>query len=191
MDKRILKCGIVGGVVVFVWGVISWIILPFHENSLHQFKDEKKVYEAIRDNATESGIYILPNMYVYRNGMSQSDMRKMMANQQQMMAKGPVMFASICVEGVSGATYAPFIISLAIQIFGGIVITWMLLQTKISAYKKQVGFVTLVGLLVGILGLLPAWNWWGFSAAYTLNCIADLVIGWALAGLAIGKLLKR
>lgn len=190
MDNKLLKCGVVGGVIVFIWCLISWMILPWHELSLKQFKDEKRVYEAIRDNAPVSGVYILPNMYVYRDGMSKSDMNKMVANQQEMMAKGPVMFACISRDGVKGSI-RPFVISLIIQIIGGLIITWMLLQTKFNAFKKQVTFVTVAGVLVGILGVLPAWNWWAMSMSYTLSIILDLVIGWFLAGIAISKLLKR
>ncbi len=190
MDKKILKCAIVGGLVVFIWGLISWMVLPWHSNTFKQFQNENEVYEAIRDNASESGVYILPNMYVYKDGMSQSDVKRQMSDQHHMMSKGPVMFASISVEGMKGVSLKPFVTSLIIQIVGAGIITWMLLQSKFSAYRKQVIFVTIVGFLVGLLGLLPAWNWWGFSGAYTFTCFADLLIGWFLAGLAIGKVIK-
>ena len=191
MDSKILKCGIIGGLIVFVWGLISWMILPWHERSLNHFKDEKKVYEVIKENAPESGIYILPNMYAYRDGMSRSERNKMIISQQKMMANGPVVFASISRDGVGKVMLKPFVISLFIQIVGAGIITWLLLQTKIVVYKKQVEFITVAGLLVGVLGILPAWNWWAYSTSYTAVLIADLVIGWCLAGLAMGKLLKR
>lgn len=190
MDKKILKCAIVGGLVVFIWGMISWMVLPWHSNSFKQFQNEKEVYEAIKDNAPTSGVYILPNMYVYKDGMSQSDIKRQMSDQHHMMSKGPVMFASISVEGMKGMSLKPFVTSLIIQIIGAGIITWMLLQTKINVYKKQVIFITVAGFLVGLLGLLPAWNWWGFSGSYTFTCFADLVISWCLAGLAIGKVIK-
>jgi hypothetical protein len=102
MEKRILKCALIGGLTVFIWGFISWAILPWHEKTFNQFKDEKKVYEALKDNAPVSGIYILPNMYASSKGMSSSDMRKVMESRQQMMVNGPVMFASVCREGLDG-----------------------------------------------------------------------------------------
>lgn len=191
MNIKILKCGVVGGVIVFIWNLISWMILPWHELSLKQFKDEKKVYEVIRENAPVSGVYILPNMYAYRDGMNKSDKNKMVANQQEMMAKGPVVFASVSRQGLAGMNITPFIISLLIQIAGGLIITWMLLQTKFNANKKQIAFFTIAGVLVGILGVLPAWNWWAVSFSYSMSVILDLVIGWFLAGIAISKLLRR
>jgi hypothetical protein len=64
------------------------------------------------------------------------------------------------------------------------------MRTKGLNLRRQVGFFTLFGLAVGILGELPSWNWWGFSAGYAFVGIADAVIGWSLAGLCIAKLLK-
>jgi hypothetical protein len=191
MDSKVIKGGIIGGLIVFVWGIFSWMILPWHERSLHHFKDEKKVYEVIKENAPESGIYIMPNMYAYRDGMSRSEKNKMIINQQKMMVNGPVMFASVAREGVGKMMFQPFIISLIIQMIGAGIITWMLLQTKIVIYKKQVEFFTVAGVLVGVLGILPAWNWWAYSTSYTAVLIADLAIGWCLAGFAVGKFLKR
>lgn len=180
--KKAILCGIVGGIVVFIWGMVSWKMLPWHVRSLHQFKNEAQVYEAIKKNAPVSGIYVLPNMY----GASAAQ-----ESHQKMLAKGPVMFASVLVEGAGHLSVMPFVIALATQIVGAILIMWMLMQTKLNSFRKKVGFVVLVGFLVGLLGVLPAWNWWGFSGAYVLSCFGDLIIGWGLAGLAMVKLMKR
>jgi hypothetical protein len=53
------------------------------------------------------------------------------------------------------------------------------------AYWRRVLMSTVVGLAIAIVGHLPAWNWWGFSLQYTLIEIADLVIGFTLAGVLI------
>ena len=191
MGNRVLRCGFIGGVIVFVWLLISWMFLPWHYQSLKKFKDENRVYNVIRDNAPTSGIYILPNMYVYREGISQNDLNREMGSQTQMMSKGPVVFASVAVEGVTGPRYLPFVIALIIQIVGACIIAWMLFQTKFSSVEQKVTFVTLIGLLIGILGYLPDWNWWRFSLGYTVGCMADLLIGWCLAGFAMVKFSRK
>jgi hypothetical protein len=65
--------------------------------------------------------------------------------------------------------------------------TWLLVQAKLPAYGAKVLFVAAVGLVIGIAGHLPEWNWWHFSGSYTLLEMADLVISWTLAGLVLGK----
>jgi hypothetical protein len=167
--------------------MISWMMLPWHAQTLNKFTDECKVAQVIRNNAPTSGVYILPNMYAYTDSTSQQEMVK----GSSMMDKGPVVFASVMRDGMGKMTARPFVISLILQIIGAGIVTWMLMKTKGLSYRQQVGFVTLFGVAVAILGILPQWNWWGFSIGYTLSCMIDLVIGWFLAGLAIAKLCKR
>lgn len=188
MSKNHLKCALIGGLIVFIWSLFSWMIFPWHQTCLKKFNNESDVADVIRANAPEAGMYVLPNTFAYHDGStSQKDMTAGM----QMLEKGPFMFASVKPQGIGKMTIGPFIISLIIQIIGAFIATWMLLQAKNLPFKKQVGFVTVFGLAVGILGYLPDWNWWGFSSGYVFAHIVDLVVGWFLAGFAIAKVLKK
>jgi hypothetical protein len=187
MSKNHLKCALIGGLIVFIWGLFSWMVFPWHQTCLKRFANESDVASVIRDNALEAGMYVLPNTFVYDGNASQKEMAKGM----EIMEKGPFMFASVRPGGIGKMTMGPFIISLIIQIIGAFIVTWLLMQTKNLPFKKQVAFVTAFGLGVGILGQLPSWNWWGFSGAYIFSNIVDLVIGWFLAGFGIAKVLKK
>jgi hypothetical protein len=186
MTSKYTQASLVGGLIVFVWGMLSWMVIPWHQHCLKTFTHESAVAEAIRQNAPQSGIYVLPNTCGYSEGTSHSNMSEGM----KMMEEGPFMFASIRTHGVGKMSPKPFIISLIIQVIGALIATWMLAQTTGLTFKRQVGFFAFFGLAVGILGLLPAWNWWGFSTCYVLVGIVETVIGWSLAGLAVAKLLK-
>jgi hypothetical protein len=187
MSKTHLKCAFIGGLIVFIWGLFSWMVFPWHQTCLNKFSNESEVANAISNNAPVSGVYVLPNTFSYHEGTSQSEME----NGMKMMEKGPFMFASVSKGGIGKMTLAPFLISLIIQIIGAFIVTWMLMQTKTLPFKRQVGFVTVFGLGVAILAQLPDWNWWGFSACYALVNIVDLVVGWFLAGFGIAKVLKK
>lgn len=186
MSSKLVKAALVGGCIVFIWGMISWMVLPWHRHCLKKFSNESTVATVIKKNVSEDGIYILPNTFSYSEGTSHSEMTKGM----KMMEEGPFVFASVKVHGVGKMSAKPFVISLIIQIIGAFIVTWMLMKTKGLTFWRQVGFFTLFGLGVGILGLLPAWNWWGFSFSYVLVGIVDTAIGWFLAGLGVAKLLK-
>ncbi len=188
MSKNQLKCALIGGLIVFIWGLFSWMVFPWHQKCLKKFTNESDVADVIRDNAPVEGVYVLPNTFAYRDGnTSQGEISRGM----EMLEKGPFMFASIKPNGIGKMTMGPFIISLIIQIIGAFIATWLLMQTKNLSFRNRVGFVTLFGLGVAILGRLPDWNWWGFSFGYVLINIVDLVIGWFLAGLGIAKVLKK
>ncbi len=189
MQKSLIKCGVVGGIVVFIWGMISWMVLPWHTMTMNKFTHEELVAHVIEQNAPKSGIYVFP--YMHTGSSSEKESKKEMTEAKEMMKTGPLVFASVKLGGMHGGLVRHIIGSLVIQIVGALLISWLLFQTKGLKYFKQVWFVASVGLVVGILGHLPAWNWMGFAWNYTLVCVLDLLIGWFLAGLVIAKLAKR
>jgi hypothetical protein len=191
MNKSMMTSAVVGGIIVFVWGMLSWMILPWHKHSMMKFEHEESVAQVISANAKASGLYVLPNSFHHKEGMTREENEHQKMKAMQMMEHGPFMLASIRVEGMNYKSPAPYIVSLIIQIVSAFLITWLLLKTKGLSYMKQVGFITIVGLVAAILGYLPGWNWWGFPLCYTIVGMLDIIIGWFLAGLAIAKLAKR
>jgi predicted small secreted protein len=188
MSKNHFKCALIGGLIVFIWCLFSWMVFPWHQSSLNRFTNESDVADVISENAPVDGIYILPNTFSYKDGNTS---QKEMSAGMKMMEQGPFMFASVKPNGIGKMSMGPFIISLIIDFIAAFIVTWMLMQTKNLPFKKQVGFVTVFGLGVGILGYLPQWNWWGFSYAYVFTHIVDLTVGWFLAGFGIAKVLKK
>jgi hypothetical protein len=184
MNKSLVWCGILGGIIVFIWGMVSWMVLPWHMMTMNKFYNEEQVAHVIKQNASESGMYMLPCTHCGDSSASERQIRR----GKEMMRNGPMVFSAVKLEGMDPTSVRPFIRGLIIDIIAAFFITWLLLQTKGLKYGKQVWFVTVIGLIAGILGLLPGWNWMGFSSSYTLLCILDLVIGWFLAGLLIAKL---
>ena len=51
----------VGGLIVFVWSAVSWMVLPFHNKSINFFTDSALVVHALENAAPSSGIYLIPN----------------------------------------------------------------------------------------------------------------------------------
>src|SRR5580700_10269798 len=168
MSKNHLKCALIGGLIVFIWGLFSWMVFPWHQTCLKRFTNESDVASAIKDNAPEAGMYVLPNTLAYHD---ETASHKEMTRGMEMMENGPFMFASVKPYGIGRMTVRPFIVSFIIQVIGAFIVTWMLMQTKNLSFKNQVAFVTVFGLSIGILGRLPDWNWWGFSCGYVLSNI--------------------
>ena len=60
MIQSLLLAALAGGAVVFVWGAISWMALPWHHKSFQKFTDEEGVAKALMAAAPASGLYSLP-----------------------------------------------------------------------------------------------------------------------------------
>ncbi len=185
MSKSLLQASLIAGLVVFIWGIFSWMVLPFHKCCMHKFKDECKVASVIRENAPVGGMYVLPNTMGYNENASPAEMRKSM----EMMDTGPFMFAAVAprMERSMGVAFA---ISYVTQVLGALIVTFLLSRTRGLKFWDKVKFVMLFGLGAGILGLLPAWNWVAFSAGYVGLGILELVISWFFAGLVLAKMVK-
>ena len=64
-----------------------------------------------------------------------------------------------------------------------------LLSLAVASYWKRIGLAA----LLGVFGLFAVssiyWNWYGFPNAFFLAQGVDMIVGWALAGAVIAKLI--
>ncbi len=176
MGKKIILGGVLGGLVMFLWGAVSWIVLPWHDITLNTFTDEAAVADAVISNAPRDGVYVLPDP---GEAAAEKDAAAITA--------APFLFVNVSRQGVDPQNPWLYIRSLLTQIIAATLITLLLVQTRGLRFWCRVGFVETIGILVAVLATLPMWNWWQFPARYTLVNFADLVIAAILAGLVIAK----
>lgn len=169
MLQKLILGGLVGGIILFVWGAVSWMVLPWHRPTFHKFTQEEVVKVVLAANAPQRGIYLVPFPHGAKSG------------------EGP--FAFVAVRPHGGASMPRhLLISLLTQILGAAFVTALLLQKGKMSYREKAAFVTLFAFAAGVVSHLPYWNWWSFSSPFTVVALADLVTGWFLAGLALAKI---
>lgn len=177
MLKTMILGGILGGIILFIWSSISWMMLPWHAASLNKFNNENVVAQAITSNVAKSGIYIFPSMCKDKSANAN-------------MSKGPFVFAAVHVED-NPPMWTMMIKYLIIQIIAAFFVTYLAAKAKGSSYLGRVWLVILFALAAGITCHLSYWNWFGFPTNYSLVSILDLLIGWFLAGLVIAGVTSR
>lgn len=184
MQKTLWKSAIVGGIIAFVWAIFSWTAIGWPSQVFKSFADEQSVANVIRNNAPESGVYLLPNPYA--PGSEQQ-----MAQRNTLFKNGPVMFATVQANGLSGMTRS-LILAFIIQIVAAYLITWALMKTRGLSYFRKVLFIVMLGgVLVSVLGVFPAYLWKGFPLQYVVYVMVDTIIAWLLAGFAMAKIVGR
>src|SRR5438094_7933582 len=87
MLKSLSLGGLIGGLVLFAWGVVSWMLLPWHLATLEKFKDEANVAQALTANAPKSGVYLLPNVHKREAEMTEAKQKKAEAKQKKAETK--------------------------------------------------------------------------------------------------------
>lgn len=169
--KAYIKSGVLAGVVLFLWGVFSWLVLPWHRETLHHFIDGGAVSDVLASNALQSGIYLSPM------GMSAS----------MGQVKQAYIFASVHLQGAPSSMVTSMLVSLLTQLLAAILIAYLLSKTSGLSYPKRVKFVLLFALAAAVVTYVPYWNWFCFDTGYTVVEIADLLVGWLFAGLVLAK----
>jgi hypothetical protein len=187
MLKTSILGGLLGGLALFVWGAISWMVLPWHMMALEKFKDEATVAQAIAANAPVHGVYLLPNPHKHDPSLSEDKKKAEEIESMKLRVQGPVMFASVTPQDARGMSPA-LLVQLLADILAAFLATRLLLRTRGLTYGCRVGLVSMVSLIIFVSAHLHYWNWWHFPTGYTAVHLADLLIGWSLAGMVIAKL---
>jgi len=64
--KRILIGGIVGGIVLFLWGWVAHMLLPIGDMGLKTIPNEEAVLAAMKDSIHDPGLYFFPGIDMSR-----------------------------------------------------------------------------------------------------------------------------
>jgi len=185
MKKKAMALGI-GTLVAFLWSSFSFMALPWHNLDFRSFSgDGQLMTAALRAEATQPGIYIVPNFdeSVHRDPEKQKQW-------SENSRKGPWAYMTVRPQGTSGDMGVSMVIQLLTQLATALIAVWILSKT---AAKKlwQKALVVAAGVTAGaLMSHVPYWNWWGFPAAGTIVNIVDLSIEWFIAGLAMAKVLS-
>ena len=155
--------------------------------TFENFQNPALVQEALMIGAPKAGIYLLPGCPTKGKSLPPNQAKALIKEAHEKMEKGTFAFVAMRPHG-TGPMGPLMVRSLLIQILGAFCLTGLLLLANVRGFIRRMGFVKLFALAAGIITYLPDWNWWGFSVAYTLVGMADLFIGWILAGLVIIKI---
>lgn len=167
--KRDLLLSVVGGVVLFVWGFLSWAVLPWHNWVANKFADEAAISQALKANSPRQGVYYLP--------FAEED-------------HGPTQvgaFVNVLPQGTDMNMGKQMAVALVTQMIAAFLVLSLVKKTTYGTYWGRVGAFALVGLIIGYVSHAPYWNWFGFPTPYVAVTIADFLIGWTLVGLVIAK----
>ena len=170
--KNCILAVVLSAVVLFVWGYVSWTILPWHNAVANKFADESAVASVLKEHAPSAGIYYLP--------FAQEDLEP-----------GAVFaMASVLPDGVESGMGGMMVLALLGQAVSALIVLLLLCKTSNLDYWGRVRFVALAGVAIGFVSHFPYWNWFGFSTSYTLVIILDTLIAWTLAGLVLARFVE-
>ena len=60
--KTILISAIIGTLTLFIWNAISWMVLPFHSNTLKNIPEQALNTDLLKQNLQQDGVYHYPGL---------------------------------------------------------------------------------------------------------------------------------
>lgn len=175
---KLLKGGLSGGLILFIWSTLSWNIFDWQNRAFDQFPSESLSNESeLIQKIPASGMYLLsaPTTATPENN---SDSDSIALSQRQVLV-------SVQKEGQLNKSSIQLVISLLAQVSAALLITALLLLKPHMQYTKRVLQVLLFATAAGVVTYIPYMNQLYFSLQYTLIAMLNLLIGWLFASFAI------
>jgi len=191
MTTRIVLGGIIGGIVLFMWGAIAWMALPLYSAQFKVLPNEDVVRAALREGVTEPGLFAVPG-FDYSKQRQQSDHEAQLNAWSQKHREGPLAVVIARPQGEEPMAAVVFLRGFALQVLVAVIAAWLLSRAgaSLTSYGTRVQFVTVLGFLASLVIDGAYWNWFYFPTSYTVTALADHTIGWLLAGLAMAAIVK-
>jgi hypothetical protein len=180
MKGRIVVAGVLGGIAVFVWGVISHMVLPIGEMGVATLPEQEATLQYLGEHVPEHHMYVFP-YFEDPAQLTEAYTRYPHGILVLTPPGAPFSFPRLLVmealSNVVGALLVAFLMAAAAAALGG--------------WGKRVAFGATLGAFASLAIDLSYWNWYGFPGVTFAGAFVDSVIAWTIAALVIGWWLGR
>lgn len=187
---KAILAAILGGIVVFVWNAVSWMVLDWHTPTIRQFAAPAQVSQVLVEQAPSSGIYVLNYPGSASHAAAAEAAADPAVDDATTATTGqPFAFVAFARDGIGGEQMTrQMAYSLAADILSALLIVLLIRATGELSYVERVVFMVVIAVVIAVAGRLPNWIWWHYPRDYMVIDIADVIIGWLLAALVIAAL---
>ncbi|MEM9544655.1 MAG: hypothetical protein AAGA77_01710 [Bacteroidota bacterium] len=177
MDKKGIITIILGTLILFIWGIISWMVLPFHGNSLNSIPEGAMDTQELKKLMPESGVYHLP-------GMPADNSEAAMKKVEDQLAEGPRITLMVY-KNEPTQLFDPkdFITSLLLNLLTALFTFLLISKLGYKDLKSIMMACLLIALLMAVVADLSVMNWFMFPFDFTFANIIDRIVSFGLLGL--------
>ena len=174
---RSILAVLAASVIVFIWGYLSWGVLPWHQPQ--PFENGDAVSQVIKANTSEHGMYAYPGWATMRED-----------SYSEQWSNGPTVYAMVRPgprdkEDLNSTMLHGFLIN----ILAASALLLLIQKSGHTEFLDRLSIALLAGLF--LVSSLNAWNWMEFPGMETIATLADGIVPWTLAGAAIAAILPK
>jgi hypothetical protein len=182
---RTILAAVLGGVILVVWGMLAWTVLPVHNDTVQNLPNEDAVIAALQ-GTPQQGVYVFPGMP--KDGSDKAAQDAYM----ERYARGPMGMIVYDPRGGDPMMVSNIVVGLLISILAALVATWIFQRSTAftGTLLQRLSFFGMLGIFLALATYFTNWNWMGYPLGYTTSMALDSVIAWLLAGLGISMIVK-
>jgi len=181
---RLILAGILAGIVMFMWGGISHMVLPLGKMGIQSLPGEEAIVSAMQGSITADGLYFFPGM-----DMSKKPTADEQRAWEAKYTSGPHGILVYHPQGSSPLSPRQLLGELLADILACIVAAFVLVRV-VAGFGTRVLAATAFGLVAWLSVSASYWIWYGFPQPFVLAEGVDQVVGWFLAGLVLAALVR-
>ena len=184
--KKILLAAILGAVIIFLWGFLSWTVIHFHDASYLSLSSGDEVADILKEKINENGVYYYPG------DMGDAESGAELEVLEEKHKKGPLFTIIYIKKGQELMNPMIFIKGFVVFFIAALIITFILNMVKDSlpTFIRRFSFLLSFALFAGFATYINNYVWLHYPLEYSLVMALDVLIGWALAGILIAAIIK-
>jgi len=179
-SKKIISV-ILGALILFIWSMISWMALPFHENTLTQIPEGTVDLQKMQIDMPKDGVYHYP-------GMPADDSPETMVAMEEKLNKGPRIALMVYKSGATKLMDPmQFVLGFVINLLTVIGLFYIVSKLADKSIKSILTTVIVIGFIIGFASDFAMLNWGMFPMDFTITNVFDYLVSFSLVGLLFGS----
>ena len=182
MCKKVIIGALLGGVVLLLWQFAVRELLGVYDDAFVKLEDPAAVEAVLKENLPGSGMIKIPHP---EPGNKEAEAKAM-----EKLTTGFSLFDAVNLAGGNSIGTA-LGIQFALNVLASAVLMFVLLAANPSTLGSRIALVLCFAMFAVLTELIPNWNWGGSSLAYIGRQIGEQIVGWALVGLVLAKVMDK
>jgi hypothetical protein len=184
---RVLVAGLIGGILMFAWGVLAHMALGLGHVGIKLPANENVVLSSLHEGLGEQpGVYILPSLDPKKMG----DAAEVIAYRQKAI-RSPYAWVVYLPQGEDMTRMGPQIgRQWASDTLSGLALAFVMGLAGLG-FRRRLAVAATAVAFAWLSTMVPYWNWYRFPLDFTWAALIEQLVGWLIAGAAMAWWLGR
>lgn len=181
--KKIILGSLGGSLILFIWGFLSWELLPVHFETFKHSSAQDAILQSFTDANLESGTYMVPMPDNSKGDFYDETYIAEKKKFHETMAGRSFATVAYRKEGVHDDPMT-MIRGYLLELLSVFCVSLILGAgaTQLTSFFNRWWMVMLIAIVINMQSFMMDWNWMATSWHYVKGFVFDIFISWGLCG---------